>query len=154
MACLRNTVYICRNSRRTYEYIAYADLAAAVTLSVVSGKTLNKHRCKISFSVHKYSVIRYKYVVKNSKCLHSSESSVSCIHRRTFQFTCITALSAHNHKKSLGIKRYGKRKCIILVIRTHCNRRHNKYLVRIAYACLMCFCTTYNYSIRTSFNYS
>ena len=90
-----------RDSRRTDQHVAHADLAAAVALAVIARETLNQHAREFRFPIEEDSVVRNEYVIEDREGLYAAEFGVPYVKLTALQLTRIAGLAANNHKLSL-----------------------------------------------------
>ena len=132
VAGLGSAIVVSGNSSSTDQNIAYADLAAAVALAVVTGKALHQHPGKFMLAAQEDTVIGNKYIVKDGQGFHAAELGVTDIEGGAFQLTGVAALAADDHEQTGGIQRNGEGNRIVLIIGTHGLGGHNDDLVGVA----------------------
>ena len=79
---VRAVIFRCQ-SRRADHNIAYADLAAAVALSVEACKAFYQHAGKVIFACHEYIFVRDEYIVKDNQGFLSAELLIAEVDVRT-----------------------------------------------------------------------
>ena len=124
-----SAVEVCRNCRRTDKNVTDTDLASAVRLAVISCKAFNQHTGKFKFAVQEDVIVRNKYVIEDNQGFGSAVGGVTDIDFGTFQFSRVAALASDNHEDTFRIGRASKGYCIVFVIFTHCDSRHNDNFV-------------------------
>ena len=90
----RCAVVVSRQSRRADQHVADADFAAAVALSVISGKTLHERAAELVFAAHEYVFPRNEYIVEHHQRFVATEFLVAHVNRPAFQFSRVTRLAA------------------------------------------------------------
>ena len=112
--------------------VAYADLAAAVRLTVIACETLYNHAGKLNFAVEEDAVVRNEYAVEDNENFVAAVYLVANVDVVVlFNLAGVAGLTAVDQGDALGIGRYSEGDRVVLVALAHGDGRHYQNLVRV-----------------------
>ena len=151
MRCLRAAVVIGSQRSGADEDVAYADLAAAVGLTVVAGEAFDENAGKFIFAVEVDVFVRNEYVVEDNESFRAAEFGVARIHFSAFELTRIAGLTADDHENAFGVGRAGEGNSVVFVVFAHGDRRHDDNFMGVDEARLMSFCAADDDAVGAAF---
>ena len=96
--------------------VAYADLAAAVRLTVIACETLYDHAGKLNFAVEEDAVVRNEYAVEDNENFVAAVYLVANVDVVVlFNLAGVAGLTAVDQGDALGIGRYSEGDRVVLV---------------------------------------
>ena len=135
--------------RSANQNVAYANLAAAVRLTMITSETLYHHAGKCSLAIQENHVVRDKYAVENNQNFVSAVLLVANVNVIVFLgLAGVAGLTAQNQRDAFCIGRARKGNGIVLIAFAHGNGRHNQNIMAVQVTGLMCLCTGDIYTVR------
>ena len=131
VAGLLCTVVLSGERSRSNDHIAHANLAAAVALAVVAGKSLDHHTGKIILAVEEDVLVGDKHMVEHDQRFLTAELGVADVDGAALELAGVAALAAIDHVKALGVGGAGKGDGPILVRLAHGDGGHKDVPVRV-----------------------
>ena len=117
---LLSTVIFRGQSSSADDDVANADLAAAVTLSVIAGEAFDQHACKFGLAVHEDVFVGNEDVVQDNEGFLAAVFLIAQVDvRAVFQLAGIAGLSAVDHEEAVRIGGAGEAQGEILVFGLH-----------------------------------